>query len=484
MRPEPITSSAPSVLTKRLLVAAGPLLFAACAGGAGGESSGPTAPANPTPPASPVAPPSVASVTVSPPSATLIAGDTVRLRATAWDAAGREIPGVTFTWASSDDAMARVTTSGLVTALTAGEARVSASVEGKQANAQLTATPRTFADATIAFVSFRHGTPEIYTLGPAGERRLTNNAVGEDYIEWSPDGNRIVFQAECSGAVPGCDRESRGIWIMRADGSGLTRLTRPGPAATGGDLRPQWSPIGDRIAYSHGTDKGSEIRVVNADGTGDVYVAGGSGTEASAPVWSPDGRQIAFFAYPSPPGPGTDKSDIYVVNTDGTGLKNLTNTPSVSDEKPRWSPDGRKIAFDVWLGGPQVHTMNPDGSGLVRLTTAQWSDRGSVWSPDGARIAFRSNRDRAGGDLDEIYVMNADGSAQTRLTTGRWYTWGTSWSPDGRRIAFSAQLERPGFTGYWDRWDVWHVYIINADGTGLVRLTGPGTSDYNPAWRP
>ena len=161
--------------------------------------------------------------------------------------------------------------------------------------------------------------------------------------------------------------------------------------------------------------------------------------------------------------PGT--FDVYVMNADGSGLRRLAQ----SGQRPVWSPDGRKIAF-VSGGDPSsaltpnqhVFTMNSDGSGKRKLARGF----GPVWSPDGRKIAFVSER---AGSMD-VGVMNADGSGQrtlSRSTLTRSRAVGfipqPAYSPDGRKILFVS--DRDGLEA---------VYVMNADGSRQRRLTSPG----------
>jgi Tol biopolymer transport system component len=128
---------------------------------------------------------------------------------------------------------------------------------------------------------------------------------------------------------------------------------------------------------------------------------------ASDPAWSPDGKTIAFVRLNASLG-----DPIYVVNSDGSGLRNLTPKPVGAYADPAWSPDGRKLAFvSDRDGNSEVYVMNANGKGQRNLTRNPAFDADPAWSPDGRKIAFASKRDGSYG----VYVMNADGSGQQRL---------------------------------------------------------------------
>ena len=198
---------------------------------------------------------------------------------------------------------------------------------------------------------------------------------------------------------------------MNADGSRKRNLTPD----RGFDDTPTWSPDGRRIAFLRVTGSYRHHRyhlyVVNADGSGlrNLMQIAAVAYFSSHLVWSPDGRTIYFGRY--------------LISTDGSGARKLPYIPVIAV----WSPDGRQIAFvgnrATGLPGPgaarskddsEIYVMNADGSGTRRLTHNVGYDGGPAWSPDGRKIAFQSQR-RFGGSKPEIYVMNADGSGQRSL---------------------------------------------------------------------
>jgi TolB protein len=250
------------------------------------------------------------------------------------------------------------------------------------------------------------------------------------------------------------DDEFEDVYTMIPDGSGVRRLT-----VNGNYYDLDWAPGATKLAAV----KGSDIALVSLDGSPVRNLTNTPGIGEAGPVWSPDGSKIVYW---------TENYEIYVMNANGSGQRNLTR--STDDEwTPRWSPDGRKI---VYIGGPRgnptVRVMNADGSGQRSLTdgTSNW-EMGPVWSPDGRQIAFTAAR---GGNVD-VYVINPDGSGLKNASNHPSEDGGPIWSPNSTKIAFGSNRKGPS-----------EIYLMGRYGGSKTNLTQtPAAAEDNPrGWSP
>ena len=245
------------------------------------------------------------------------------------------------------------------------------------------------------------GDTSIWAANPDGthQQRLTH--VVSFFSDWSPDGQRIAFDF--------VDGISEHLATMDPNGRHVRQLT----FGKGIQEVPKWSPDGRQITFDASPafpgEPGfhTDIWTMRADGTGARQLT--SGAFDVEPVFSPDGRQIAFGRITGVDAQGQLEA-IYVINTDGTHLREVV-PPLANLEHPDWSPDGTWISFNIAPEAPNAAVMvvHPDGTGLrvVRSSDNQFSLFKPVWSPDGRKFLVGCHDVQA--QIDKLCVMNADG---------------------------------------------------------------------------
>ncbi|MEW6281290.1 MAG: hypothetical protein AB1758_21950, partial [Candidatus Eremiobacterota bacterium] len=175
--------------------------------------------------------------------------------------------------------------------------------------------------------------------------------------------------------------------------------------------------------------------------------------------------------------------DIFVVNTDGTGLKNVTPNEPFDQEWPEWSPDGSRILFQSelddgeWGGPDDICTVTPDGKTLRNLTkTDEAYEFQAHWSPDGSHIAFVSTRETQDGDPFnhyDIFMMDKDGKNLRKVTNeGTIGAFNPAFSPDGTRIAYTQSRNDS------------NIATIKVDGTDRKLVAELPGEDQWPEWSP
>jgi Tol biopolymer transport system component len=270
----------------------------------------------------------------------------------------------------------------------------------------------------IAFSTPVNGVNQVFTVNPDGTglRQVTHVAsdAGADGISWSSDGRSLVYTLS--------QGDNDRIVTSRADGSDLTMVSPPCTGTCLGDDNPVYSPDGKKIAFE---------RVFGTDNEPPSVVA------------------------------------IFTMNADGSDPTQLTQTStptSTEDHQPQWSPDGTKIAFYRLNTTATPHNkgaieiMNADGSNIRQLTPFRIDAADPHWSPDGKRLLFNTYANPTVGRSANLFTMRADGTHRETLTH---YTGGTlqafadDWSPDGSSILF----HRVAFSGTDTQ--VGHFYVMN-----------------------
>jgi Tol biopolymer transport system component len=186
--------------------------------------------------------------------------------------------------------------------------------------------------------------------------------------------------------------------------------------------------------------------------------------------WARDSRTIVFASDRGPPFSG--RFGLYTIRVDGTHRRKLARS-SVDLENAAWAPSGTWIAYDVspyeqaGIWGPRgIYVVRPNGRGRRRLTRGP--DEGPLWSPDGSRIAFL--RSLSEYNPDHLYVMNAKGGDLHRVTPKGVSVNSFGWSPDGRKLAYET-LDETG------------IYVVSSRG-GFTSAVTTDISAGAPSWSP
>ncbi|MGZ6671944.1 MAG: hypothetical protein ACXVFM_06295 [Solirubrobacteraceae bacterium] len=207
------------------------------------------------------------------------------------------------------------------------------------------------------------------------------------------------------------------------------------------------------------------------------------------PAWSPDGRRLAFKTAQF------GSNQLAVINADGTEETLLTRTFRFSEGQPAWSPDATKLLYrrtpenplvqngDTWVLDIAGSATDPTQPVTQPVLLRTGDERYPSYSPDGTQIAFRGDLDLAEptGD-EEIFVMNADGTNVRRLTSNADFDSAPSWSPDGKQILFE-RAPAGTFTPGTEAQEK-DIYVMRADGTHVRRLTDSPGLDEGPEFSP
>lgn len=274
--------------------------------------------------------------------------------------------------------------------------------------------------AKIVFTSLRDGNWEIYKMDADGrnQTRLTHNKVDDYAPVWAPNGRQIAFERH-----QGKDRGKGEIYVMDADGGNQRNLTN----------HPAWD---------------------------------------SAPHWHPDGTRIIFRSSRGA------SSRIYVMDTNGENVEEIPGLLRAS--RPKWSPDGKWIAFEQGGESDEIHMVDPEATQLGVISVPIPRPMSIVgWSPDGRQIMYMAAFDNAGDDaVIVIATLSKDRRGKAvgwkRVRLPRDLDGSPAWGADGKSILFLGDTEGN-----------LNIYRYRLDNHQLIRLTDHPASDGAPnEWHP
>jgi TolB protein len=337
---------------------------------------------------------------------------------------------------------------------------------------------------TLAFVSTRgSGTANLWLLDLAAKTytNLTMNEGGNFRPAWSPDGAWLAFSSDREGTTgvnPGHWEllQSTGIYVVRPDGTGLRRITRPGGVAGS----PAWSPDGKSVLFYETDEVGAYMAKTARSRTEFVSVELSSGrrtlhSASNQTKLSPrflDGGRIGFA--------------IRSANADEEGIKIWSPDLRVADvvkgaaRAPSWSPDGAHLVYERALRRSMNEHFIPTGS-VDPEFDLYLSEPFTTFSPDGTRLLYSEQSSDGMDPADtSLAIMNADGSGK-RIVYHRpgASAFDPNWSPAGDLILFSigSYFRAPGFPPA-------QIATIKPDGTGFTPIVDDGANNGFPTWSP
>lgn len=320
---------------------------------------------------------------------------------------------------------------------------------------------------TLAFERTTGSEKGVYLVRAdgSGERRITSGLDPSDRgygVSWAPNARRFVFSGMEEGG-----NTSR-LYIVRRDGTNLHALT--GGGREYGDQMAAWSPTGGQVVFMRvGFDR-VHLFAVRVEGDGFVYVSGGAD-----PQWFPGGGKVVFVG-----NDGSYRNQLFkeTVPPDFNHRRwQISHSPRRSDADnfgPDVSPSGKRIVYVRMFEGLHLgrrhwalRVMRADGSGDHLVTKGRRVFPDPEWSPNGRRIVFVGRRH---GNND-IYTIRGDGTGLRRLTHRPGPESDPTWSPTGRRIAFVSTRD-----------DNKEIYVMRRDGSGERRITFSPEVDEAPVW--
>jgi Tol biopolymer transport system component len=289
----------------------------------------------------------------------------------------------------------------------------------------------------VAFQLRRRSQGDVYFTSLTGAEKQLTSGPADDYDPaWSPSGRTIAYARTLY--------DNPSVWVVGRTGTGAHRLARNGEA-------PLWSPKGDLVAFvaDQTLAGGSRMSVIDAHGRHRRALS-----KVLDFAWSPSGTALVYNF-------GFGPTHIGVIGVDGSDRHLLTKVQD-EDQAPIFSPNGEQIAFSRLRDqndSAAIYVISADGKNERRLTSGSklfW-DASPAWSPDGTQVGFIRGPSSAAliPNYQELWVVNSDGKSAHRLVSD---ARGFAWSPDGKQIAFANSRDR--------------LWVMNSDGMEKHPLTG------------
>jgi Tol biopolymer transport system component len=307
--------------------------------------------------------------------------------------------------------------------------------------------------SSIAFIrTFSLAVTDIFIVPVAGgePRRLTHDGRRIFGMVWDRTANRIIFSSSRAGSAR--------LWRIAPNGGGLERIVNIGENASFVTVSPQ----GDRLAYTRSQIDTNVWRYAVPQSGGDPQPLRlfPSNRQETGPRYSPDGRRIAFSSNRS------GSQEIWIADSEGASALPLTSFGGPATGSPNWSPDGRTIAFDSRPdGNPDIYLISAEGGAPRRFTSDPSAEVVPTFSNDGRWIYFASNRTggfqlwkKPAGSGDAVQVTRDGGFRAVESADGKWLYFAKSPTGPGLwRMPVQGGLEEPvleslsgGFFGYWE----------------------------------
>ena len=305
----------------------------------------------------------------------------------------------------------------------------------------------------VAFArAFSFSATDLYVLPRSGQtpRRLTFDGLTIEGLTWTPDSREIVFSSRRGGSV-------NSLWRIAATGGGLERVSTAGEDV----ISPAISAGSKRLAYTRVLDDMNIWSLTLGPDGREIARAPliASTFRDSDPDFSPDGAKIAFTSARA------GSFGIWVSGSDGSNPRSLFDGGPYVTGSPRWSPDGRWIAFDTRsgspanAGNPSVWIIGAEGRALRRLTAPANGAVAPSWSHDGQSVYFASTRS---GNL-EVWKIRAAGGTAVQITRGGGFE--AFESADGRYLYYLKGRAIPG---------IWRVPVAGGEEMAVTERNQAG----------